>query len=115
MSREKSGKWKVADPGDATAMSWVEARRVLMKYEARAERLRKRLEALKQQNPDLVVKVGASSCAPPPTTVEELVAALNRIQDLHNDRYFELERAAFGLLQAQTATSAAGKVTSGSV
>jgi hypothetical protein len=92
MSGEKIGKWRLADPGDATAMSWDEACGVLAEYEAKAERLREQLEALKKQNPGLSVKVGAGGNEPPPTSGEELVSALTRVQDLHNLRYFELQR-----------------------
>ncbi len=94
MSGEKVGTWRLAEPGDPTAISWDQANRILEEYKQKAEDVAPEAGAeLTAQHPGLSIKyVDAEPESDPPATVEALIKALQYVQDRHNDRHFEVQR-----------------------
>jgi hypothetical protein len=108
MSGEKCGKWRVVEPGDPTAVTWQQANQTLAEYINKSEALRRRLEGLAAQYPDMkIMFTDADPAGGPPATVEALVEALNAVQSRHNQRHHELQRVETAIEERKQAELAA--------
>ena len=93
MSGEKTAKWSLATPGDPNALSWDDARTRIAEYEQKAETLRSQLETIAKTHTSLGIKIESAKAIPYPENGQQLVAALNEVQDRHNRYFRELKRA----------------------